>query len=77
MSRGRELKVYLTSDTSRFTKGLRKGESSIKRFGRIAAVGIGAAAAAAGAVGVEAVQAAISGESKRQTPQVTREPRPR
>lgn len=62
MSRGRELKVYLTSDTSRFTKGLRKGESSIRRFGRIAGVGLGAAAAAAGAVGVEAVQAAIGQE---------------
>lgn len=61
-SRGRELKVYLTSDTSRFTKGLRKGESSIRRFGRIAAVGLGAAAAAAGVVGVEAVQAAIGQE---------------
>lgn len=61
-SRGRELKVYLTSDTNRFTKGLRKGESSIRRFGRIAAVGFGAVAAAAGAVGVEAVQAAIAQE---------------
>ena len=61
-ARGRELKVYLTSDVSKFGAGLRRGESAIKRFGRIAAVGIGAAAAAAGAVGVEAVQAAVAQE---------------
>lgn len=62
MARGRELKVYLTSDVSKFGKGLRRGESAIKRFGKIAAVGIGAAAAGALAVGTEAVKAAIAQE---------------
>jgi ribosome assembly protein YihI (activator of Der GTPase) len=60
--RGRELKVYLTSDTNRFIKGLGRAEGKLKRFGRIAGTALAAGAAGAVALGVEAVQAATAQE---------------
>lgn len=65
-ARGRELKVFLTSDVSKFSKGLRQAESPLSRFKKIAVGALAGVAAAAGALavkmGVEGVQAAIEDE---------------
>lgn len=67
MARGRELKVFLTSDVSRFTKGLRNAETRMDRFKKAASGALLGAAAAAGALavklGVDGVQAAIEDEA--------------
>jgi hypothetical protein len=63
--RGRELKVYLTSDVSRFTRGLKGAEGRLGRFKRVAAgafAGVAAGVAAGTAVMVDAVQAAAEDE---------------
>jgi hypothetical protein len=65
-SRGRELKVFLTSDVSKFSKGLKQAESPLNRFKKLAVGALAGVAAAAGALavkmGVEGVQAAIDDE---------------
>jgi hypothetical protein len=61
-SRGRELKVFLTSDVSKFTKGLGTAESRLKTFGKRLGVGVAAAGALAVTIGVDAVKAAMAQE---------------
>ncbi len=65
-ARGRELKVFLTSDVSKFGRGLRQAEKPLSRFKRFAGgalVGVAAAASAAAVTfGVEGVQAAVADE---------------
>jgi len=69
MASGRNLTVYLTSDVSKFQKGLgRAGKSAqsfgsrVKDAGKVAAAGLAIAAAAAVAVSAEAVKAAAADE---------------
>jgi hypothetical protein len=66
MANGRNLTVYLTSDVSRFRKGLKQAEGNLDRFKRIAGGALAGVAAAAGtaavAFGVEGVKAAADDE---------------
>jgi hypothetical protein len=62
MAGGRNLTVYLTSDVTKFTRGLGKAESNLKKFGKRVGIGVAAAGAMAVAIGVDAVQAAMKQE---------------
>ena len=65
--RGRELKVYLTADTTKFGRGLKQAETRAQKFKGIVGGALAGVAAAAGAMavklGVDAVQAAIDDEA--------------
>jgi hypothetical protein len=67
MAQGRELKVFLTSDVSKFRKGLKEAETPISRFKKFAGGAMAGVAAAAGAAavafGVEGVKAAVADDA--------------
>jgi hypothetical protein len=67
MAQGRNLTVYLTSDVSRFRKGLKQAETGLEKFNRFAKGALVGAAAAAGAFAtkfaVDGVQAFLDDDA--------------
>lgn len=58
MAQGRNLTVYLTSDVSKFGRGLKQAESKFDKFRKGIAAGAAAAAAGLAVVGAAAIEAA-------------------